>query len=258
MEDGVGDARPGDEAHLADVMAEAARALNEPETMEEVLDRLVRAACTAIPGVDFAGVSIARRSGIQTMAVTDPLVEKADAAQYELGEGPCLDAIAGNTVMLVTDMRTERRWPQFAPQAVALGVLSQMGVEIFRDGSTAGGLNLYATRPHAFDDSTRHAATLFAVHAAVALNKVMTVTGLTEALQTRQHIGEAVGIIMERYTIDEHAAFRYLVRISQNSNIPLREVARTLASQSGTSSAGPRHPTAPVGHRPSPRPPQQL
>ena len=117
----------GDGIGLAEAMAEAARALNAPETLEEVLERLVRAACTTIPGVDYAGVSIARQTGIETKAATDPIVEEADQLQYHLGEGPCLDAMAGQQEAVVRDMRTERRWPRFAPRAVELGVLSQMG-----------------------------------------------------------------------------------------------------------------------------------
>jgi GAF domain-containing protein len=221
----------GGDLGLAEAMAQAARALHAPETLEEVLERLVRAACTAIPGVDYAGVSIARRTGIETMAATDPIVEEADQLQYQLGEGPCLDAMAGQQVAVVRDMRTEQRWPRFAPRAVELGVLSQMGVEIFRQGSTVGGLNLYASTTGAFDHTTEHAAVIFASHAAIALDKTMTVTSLTDALRTRQLIGAATGIVMERYSIDEHAAFRYLTRVSQNSNVRLRDIAQTLVDE---------------------------
>jgi GAF domain-containing protein len=221
----------GDDVDLAEVMAQAASSINAPEALEDVLDRLARAACTAIPGVDYAGVSIGRRTGIETMAATDPLVEQADQLQYELGEGPCLDAMGGKKLALVHDMRDEPRWPRFAPLAAELGVLSQMGVEIFRQGSTVGGLNLYAGRPGAFDDTTEHAATIFAMHAAIALDKTMTVTHLTDALRSRQLIGQAVGIVMQRHVVDEHAAFRYLVRVSQNSNTRLRDVAQTLVDE---------------------------
>jgi GAF domain-containing protein len=231
---------------LADVMAEAARSLHKLETVADVLNRLVEVACTAVPGVEFAGVSLARHGGIETVAASHPLVEKADRLQYELGEGPWLDAMAGQTPTVVTDMNAERRWPRFAPRAVELGVRSQMGVEIFRDGSTVGGLNLYASKPGAFDDTTQHAAILFAVHAAIALDKTMTVTDLTKALQTRQTIGQAVGIVMQRYTVNEHTAFQYLVRVSQNSNIPLREVARTIVDKA-SAQASEQPATGPVG-----------
>jgi hypothetical protein len=101
-----------------------------------------------------------------------------------------------------------------------------MGIEIFRQRSTVGGLNLYASRANAFDDDTRHAAALFARHAGLALDKSLTITNLTEALQTRQTIGQAIGIMMQRYSVDEAHAFKHLVRLSQTANIKLRDIAR--------------------------------
>lgn len=222
---------PVGDLELAEAMAQAARALNAPETLEEVLERLTRAACTAIPGVDYAGVSIARRTGIETLAATDPIVEEADQLQYQLGEGPCLDAMAGHQRAVVRDMRQEQRWPRFAPRAVELGVLSQMGIEIYRQGSTVGGLNLYASTTGAFDHTTEHAAVIFASHAAIALDKTMTVTNLTDALRSRQLIGAAMGILMERHSIDEHTAFGYLTRVSQNSNVRIRDIAQGLVDE---------------------------
>jgi GAF domain-containing protein len=208
-------------------MAEVARTLHEPESVDDVLGRLVRVARDAIPA-EFVGVSIASPKGIHTAAASDPLVTKLDQVQYELSEGPCLDAMRHHTATPVADLRTDNRWPRFGPRAVAAGVISQMGIEIFRQGSTVGGLNLYASRPNAFDDDTRHAAALFARHAGLALKKSLTITNLTEALQTRQIIGQAIGIVMQRYTLDEAQAFKHLVRISQTTNIKLRDVARSV------------------------------
>ena len=143
---------------LADVMA-VARALHEPESVDDVLGRLVRVARDAIPA-EFVGVSIASPKGIRTAAASDPVVTTLDHAQYELGEGPCVDAMRHHTATAVADFRTDNRWPRFGPRAVAAGVISQMGIEIFRQHSTVGGLNLYASRPNAFDDETRHACSL--------------------------------------------------------------------------------------------------
>lgn len=210
---------------LADVMAEVARTLHEPESVDDVLGRLVRVARDAIPA-EFVGVSIASPKGIHTAAASDPLVNNLDQAQYELSEGPCLDAMRHHTATAVADLRTDDRWPRFGPRAVAAGVISQMGIEIFRQHSTVGGLNLYASRANAFDDDTRHAAALFARHAGLALDKSLTITNLTEALQTRQTIGQAIGIMMQRYSVDEAQAFKHLVRLSQTANIKLRDIAR--------------------------------
>jgi GAF domain-containing protein len=212
---------------LADVMAEVARTLHEPESVDDVLGRLVRVAREAIPA-EFVGVSISSSKGIHTVAASDPLVKNLDRAQYELSEGPCIDAMRDHTATAVADLRTDHRWPRFGPRAVAAGVISQMGIEIFRQHSTVGGLNLYACRPNAFDEDTRHAAALFARHAGLALDKTLTITNLTEALQTRQTIGQAIGIVMQRYTVDEADAFKQLVRLSQTTNVKLRDIARSV------------------------------
>lgn len=100
-----------------------------------------------------------------------------------------------------------------------------MGIQIYRESRSAGGLNLYSKQVNAFDDETRAAAEIYAVHAAVALDKAREVTALNSALATRQIIGQAVGIVMRTYTVDENAAFNYLVRVSQTTNTKLREVA---------------------------------
>ena len=212
---------------LADVMAEVARTLHEPESVNDVLSRLVRVARDAIPA-EFVGVSISSPKGIYTAAASHPIVSGLDQAQYELSEGPCLDAVRHHDATAAADLRTDTRWPRFGPRAVAAGIISQMGIEIFRQRSTVGGLNLYASRPNAFDDGTRHAAALFARHAGLALDKTLTITNLTEALHTRQTIGQAVGIVMQRYAIDEAQAFKHLTRLSQTTNTKLRDIAQRL------------------------------
>jgi GAF domain-containing protein len=217
-----------DERQLADAMTAAAKELQQPVETAEVLDRLVQVVLRTVPGADFAGVSVGDRLGVHTMASTHSLVDLLDRAQYDLQEGPCLDAMRDGGSVAVDDLRATRRWPRFAPQAVKHGVLSQLGVEIYRDASGVGGLNLYASAPHAFDEESRHAAELFVVHAAHALDKAATIGNLTAALRSRQTIGQAVGITMQRFEVDESTAFRYLARISQQSNIKLREVAQQI------------------------------
>jgi len=230
---GVGsDAQPD----LAVAMAEAALALKEPETVEDALARLVVVAQGAIPGAEQCGISVADRKSVTTIASTDGMVDRLDQLQYRLDEGPCLDAIRHHTSVVVDDMRTETRWPRFAPPAAEAGCISQMGIEIFRESGRVGGLNLYSTQPSAFDEQTRHAATLLAIHTSVVMGKVIAVDDLHHALRTRQLIGQAVGIVMYRYAVDERAAFAYLTRTSQNSNVKLHDVAAHLvaATASGT------------------------
>jgi len=162
------------------------------------------------------------------------VVDRLDQLQYTFDEGPCLDAIRHHTSVVVDDMRTETRWPRFAPAAAEAGCISQMGIEIFRESGRVGGLNLYSSRPSAFDDHTRQAATLLAIHTSVVMRKVIAVDDLNHALQTRQLIGQEVGIVMYRYAVDEQAAFAYLVRISQHSNVKLHGVAARIVADTGS------------------------
>ena len=157
-----------------------------------------------------------------------------NSLQYDLDEGPCLDAMRHHTSVVVDDMRTETRWPRFAPPAAKAGCISQMGIEIFRESGRVGGLNLYSTQPSAFDNYTRQAATLLAIHTSVVMGKVIAVDNLHHALRTRQMIGQAVGIVMYRYAVDEQAAFAYLNRISQHSNIKLHDVAARIVADTAT------------------------
>jgi GAF domain-containing protein len=179
--------------------------------------------------VDAASISILHRDGrVETPAGTDPLVYRLDQAQYDLNEGPCLEALKGEPFQWVDDMPQERRWPRYAKVAVAEGVCSQMAVELYADDKSIGGLNLYSRQAHAFDEDTRHSAWLFATHAALAMGRTRQVQELNEALVTRKVIGQAIGILMHRFELDEDRAFEFLVRVSRNSNRKLRDVARQI------------------------------
>ena len=228
---------------LARAMADAARLLNEPaDDVDTVLGRLAAVASAAVPAVDMASISVATRQGISTRAATAQHARDLDQLQYEWQEGPCVDAVLdrGKAEVVANDMNHEPRWPRYAPAAAARGIRSQMGIEIYREGRTVGGLNLYSEQTHAFDDETRAAAEIYAVHAAVAMDKARAVTSLSEALATRQLIGQAVGILMHTYTVDDSAAFGYLTRVSQTTNVKLREVATRVVAHAADEAKGSR------------------
>jgi GAF domain-containing protein len=211
------------------MMGEVARTLNQPSTVEEQLELVLHAAADTIDGVDAASISVLHRDGrVETLVGTDPLVFTLDQAQYDLNEGPCLEALRGEPFQRVDDMPQERRWPGYAKTAVAEGVCSQMAVELYADERSIGGLNLYSRHSHAFDEDTRHTAWLFATHAALAMGRTRQTQELNEALTTRKSIGQAIGILMHRFELDEDRAFQFLVRISRNSNKKLRDVAREI------------------------------
>lgn len=212
--------------HIADVMGEVARLLDQPHTLEEQLTSVLEAAADTIDGVDATSISVLHRDGrVDTLAGTEPLVYKCDQAQYDLNEGPCLEALKGEPFQRIDDMTQEQRWPRYAKVAAAEGVRSQMAVELYADERSIGGLNLYSRHSRAFDEDTRHTAWLFATHAALAMGRTRQAQQLNEALVTRKLIGQAIGILMHRFELDEDRAFEFLVRVSRNSNKKLRDVA---------------------------------
>lgn len=128
-------------------------------------------------------------------------------------------------------LRHDPRWPRYVPQAVERGVAAQMGVRLYIEDETLGGLNLCSTKTESIDPDLQHLATLFAAHAALALGKARHEEGLDAALATRKVIGQALGIVMERYGLDEDRAFQFLVRASQASNVKLLDIAQELVDQ---------------------------
>src|SRR3954470_12240832 len=217
---------------IAHALADAARDINSTPSVEETLDRIVHAGRRSLSGIDHAAVTLAHADGtMEPRASTDTLVRQLDALQYELDEGPCVCAIRGHGVVPVEHLDRETRWPAFVARALKLGLRSQVGVQLYADEHTIGGLNLYSTSADTIDEGTLEAAELFAVHAALALGHAMNEEGLNAALATRKLIGQALGILMERYEIDEVHAFAFLVRASSRSNTKLRDVASTITDQ---------------------------
>jgi hypothetical protein len=92
-------------------------------------------------------------------------------------------------------------------------------------------LNLYSRAPDVFDGDARTIAGLFGVQAGVLLYGSHRANHLTTALDSRDVIGQAKGILMSRHAIDEDQAFRMLVSSSQETNIKLVEVSRWLTAE---------------------------
>jgi hypothetical protein len=212
---------------LVDVMAQVAESLRYPVDIQEALEAITIGAVEAVPGIEHASISITGTDGqIQTLAPTDILAVHADQLQYELGEGPCLAAVLDEPMVQVDDIRTDLRWPAYGPRvAKQLGIGSQLAFQFLAEPHARGGLNLYSSRPNAITAETRQIGVLFANLAAVALGWTRQTQSLTEALETRTMIGQAIGVLMERYRLDPDRAFGFMVRTSQTGNIKLREVA---------------------------------
>jgi GAF domain-containing protein len=216
---------------LAEQLSALARSLEMQADLQATLDTVVRAAVGTVPGAAEASISeVQHRRDVKTLAATGELSRAVDHAQYDFGEGPCLDSLYDHRTVRLSDLNTEQRWPQFVVRARELGVGSMLAVQLFVDGENLGALNLLSRHPHAFDDESEHVALLFASHAAVAMSGERARSHLRAAVSTREVIGQAQGILMERFKITGEMAFQILMLASQDSNRKLRDIADELVS----------------------------
>ena len=222
----------GNRPDIATALAESAREIYSQPDVAATLDAIVHSAARSLPGIDHVAVSISFHNGhIETRDGTDPLALELDALQHELGEGPAENALTTALVTTVNHLDHETRWPRYVPRAVDRGLKAQMGLRLYVEGETLGCLNLYSMQAEVIDPEVAQMAVLFATHAALALGKAREEENLHTALHTRKVIGQAVGIVMERFTLGETSAFAYLTRVSQHSNTRLRDVAEELVNQ---------------------------
>jgi GAF domain-containing protein len=220
---------------LAQRMADLARAVAAPRNVEDVLREVTAEARALIPGTDCAGVLlIGKNNSFESVAVTSELPEKLDELQMTFREGPCLQAAVDDVIVRTDDFRTETRWPQYSAAAAELGVLSGLSFKLYTSSHTAGALNLFSFSPEAFDGQAETFGAVLAAHAAAAIMASRHVEQLQSALSTRDRIGQAKGIIMERFNIDDVAAFEMLRRLSQDSNTKLTEIADQVIETRGS------------------------
>lgn len=229
---------------LADAFETLARILTSKEDVESTLEKISTMSVEIINGCDYAGISLVEPGTIRTVGYTDPIVLEVDAIQYETGEGPCLSAteapVDGSSISYeIPVMAEDGRWPNFSSRAASRGLASLLAyaLRVSKSESALGSLNLYARRPHAFDDDDRDVAAIFAAHASVTPSNAQAleraekrVHELETGLATRDVIGQAKGILMERENCTEEEAFALLTRASQLLHVKLRDIARDVVS----------------------------
>jgi hypothetical protein len=210
-----------------------ALSLRFPMNVEETLQGITAAVVAATPSIDHASISITTRNGkIETLAPTDHVALRSDELQYELGEGPCVAAVLNELVVQVDDVSTDPRWPAYGPRAASeIGIGSQLAFQFVAEGHLRGGFNLYSDRPHSIGVEDRGLAMMFANIAAAALGWSRQDANMNKALESRNTIGQAIGIVIERYRLDPDQAFAFLVRTSQASNIKLHQVAAGIVAE---------------------------
>jgi GAF domain-containing protein len=197
---------------------------NEPTT-ERTIERIAEFAMTATSCDDAGIMLVIGRNQIETAAATSSRVGESHNLQIIFDEGPCLDAIEGGPLYLANDVANDLRWPAWGPAVAELGMRSVLSIRLETRTRRYGSLNLYADRVDAFDDDDVAVASIFVTHASVALAAAHNEEGLQIAIDARKLIGQAQGILMERYDLDAIRAFEFLRRLSQHHNIKLRDVA---------------------------------
>lgn len=213
------------------VLAEIALYLQDLPTHQQTVEQVAQMAQDVL-ACDYASVTLRTgRRALETVAATHPVVEKADVLQYEFAEGPCFDAIKDDGDYLAHDIEHDARWTRWGPAAAKLGLCSLLGVRLHTRNHTFGALNLYAMEPRHYDADDVVLARIFAAHASVALAASNSEATLRRAIDTRHVIGQAQGILMERFGIDEQQAFGVLRRLSQDGNVKLKVIAQRVVEE---------------------------
>jgi len=222
------------EEELAATFVAIARRFEAADDPAETQARITRAAVDTVPGCAHASISMVRRGGrVTTVAPTDDVPAMVDVIQYETRQGPCLEAIRDEEVVLIDDLVSDERWPAFAARATAeTPARSILAARLFVQDDVIGALNLFAEEPGAFDDYDAAVATILAGHAALAVSAAREkehAEQLDEALQSNRDIGVAMGVLMARGGLTREQAFAVLREASQRLNVKLRDVAADVA-----------------------------
>lgn len=219
-------------------LAEAMRSLADRATEADgrpALQELVRIAIERVPGATWASLTVLRGSRFATEASTDEIATRADALQYELGSGPCVDAVLEEPVYVTDDVSCDLRWPEWGRRVHAemgiSSVLSQRLTLLDESGAIAG-LNIYSDGPDAFDDRAVGTGLVLSTHGSLLVTAMLArgrAANLVRALETNREIGVAMGILMQRHGLTREQAFDVLRVASQDSNRKLSAVASEVA-----------------------------
>ena len=218
-----------DLAYFADMALD----LHEEPTAERTIDRIAEYARDGLRCDDAGILLVHSRNRIETAAATSERAERSNTLQTELDEGPCLDDLSGiESYYVVADTATDERWPRWGTAVASqLGIRSVLSLRLETRTRRYGSLNLYASEPDRFGLDDLAVASIFARHASIAVATSQETDGLQRAMDARKVIGIAMGILMERYSIESERAFTVLQRYSQANNIKLRDVAQQVADR---------------------------
>lgn len=224
---------------VAQALRDVARSLEAEPDLQHVLAAIVASVTDTVPGAEQAGVSLREGKLLQTVASTSDLTKRINNIEQELDEGHCLQALLDHHSYRIDDMSQDTRWPRFAAAAEAHGVRSMLGYKLFTSGRNLGALDLYSSKRNAFDADSEVIGELFAAHAAIALLGSTQQAEWQTALNSRDTIGMAKGILMQRERLSDVKAFNLLVSTSQNANMKLHDLAEWLVDNVNNTASRP-------------------
>jgi GAF domain-containing protein len=221
-----------------DAFAELARITLSEQSLDTVMDTVAGLMKRTVPGAAEVSVTIVERGQAKTVAFTGQLAKDLDERQYERGYGPCLACVEGNQPIVINDMVRDARWRHWALDATERGAGSSLSIPVPVQREVMAALNIYSTEQHAFDPDSIELATTFGAYAGVALANMhlyqaqgQVAEQLQKAMQSRAAIEQAKGILMGQRRCTAEDAFDLLIKISQDTNRKLRDVAQVLVDQ---------------------------
>ncbi|MGH3969946.1 MAG: GAF and ANTAR domain-containing protein [Mycobacterium sp.] len=224
-------------ADPATVFAALAEIIYQGSDPREVYAAICVAATLVVAGCDHASLLVHRGGQFVTVGASDQIAQHIDDLERAVGDGPCLDAIEEETPQIETDLTAPKLWPQLATRLVAeTPVRGAMGFRILVDRHKTGALDLFSDTPNRFDTQSAGQAIVLASFASVAINAMAQgedVATLRRGLLSNREIGKAVGMLMLLHGVSEGEAFDVLRRYSQELNIKLADVARTVVENRG-------------------------
>jgi GAF domain-containing protein len=207
-------------------MADLTRTAVRDTEIAETLHSVTAACVELIPHADSADIlMVSAPEQYESLAPTSELASSLDDLQHRVGEGPCLSAMVGDSIVRCDDLRDDPRFPLFAKSAVAAGVLSMLSFQLITHDQRVAALNIVGLTLNCFRAEDEALGAMFATHAALALIANDRQTQFESALASRDLIGQAKGQIMERFSVDAVRAFELLRKLSQDSNVRVVDVA---------------------------------
>jgi GAF domain-containing protein len=221
-----------------DAFAELARLTLSEQSLDTVMDTIAGLTKQTIPGASEVSVTLLERNAAKTVASTGRLATDLDERQYDRGYGPCLDCVVGGEPVVINDLAADHRWQDWGTEAARRGAGSSMSIPVPVQREVSAALNIYSSDPNAFDADSIELGKTFSAYAGVALANMhlyqaqeRVVEQLQTAMESRAAIEQAKGILMGQRRCGPQEAFDILVKLSQDTNRKLRDVAQALVDE---------------------------